>query len=1297
MSEPTAAQPSVEKRTPAAAGVEDCPSSLLGHRDDNPPPGGRAGPDASSSSSALAPVAPSQSGASASYLAPHTHRLLRLLQQQDDSANKNHSTAAVERLIQLTPSLSHGQAWELQGRLQALLRSRRWTTRIQAATALGGVARNCPLELRGEGMLVEADTTDNNDNDDHRQKGGYGTEPFPDPAFTLTVNKIDLPKLLGASTNVDQHLLLARPMLKERQRRGGEGVEINDADNDDDCDLPLEVSARLDRQKRILLHRLGLSGLVSVIGEAQPFASDLDMIADDDDDDHLPATTVSASAPPKDPDHRRPHQSRAPRRGKKRRRPCSKGRHDNNDDDCSSDDEKDLGDDNTFRALLLAAKATASSPSESSSPYGSAAAAVDHPRSVLAADLLCRMVDPYWHVRHGAFLGALALLRNGWTTTSSTPAVERDDAWPEAVLAVSLCVLALDRFGDFSGAAVTTSDDATSEANDAGAPSRRIVAASVVAPVRELAGQVLAVTWIRAPIPVQERVLKHLFAMRGNAEIWDVRHAALVAFKYMAALLRRSPPPSPHHGPGAPSTDPRLDPMVQSAIEALRDECDDVKTVAAQLLLEHFQGACDREGNMHSGAIANVWKAVVAAESHAACLVDVVALLCWFAEDDCSRVLRLVQKDCAVASEGQESTAAAAFVQTLARLMDSEYTSVKMSVLQCIQSVALPLASRCGSLGDSAAYRNLVARVYDSLFNDGSDDFGVLGKTRNAAWKVLVQACPTAFAQNDESWYNLAESLVCRYFCLHRSRGGLINSIESQSKAADALTLFVQTVEGSVAFMPIIALALLSFLHSPWPSQCEATCLLLSSWSLSGTSNKDPLASKILSETWFHSVTSLLRGWIAGESRPTCVALDPHRSQTLRNALDDASTIGLCDDAFLHATRMVRAGDRSLLECCDFVVALWRRTFGVLMDAQSDSLSDSAANVHSMRLYASIAGAVLSTGLPPKITPVVRSLMTSLTNETSPCRLARTSRALCALLLAIEDVPRFCTAREKVLNSLCSMSLAEESSRAQSASASAQIVTLYLTNITETKSIQDAQPVWSRIAPLLTSHTVVEHGSILRAARFLRLVASGLGAPLDDRLPQFCKTFLRNLVRYACQQEELRIACVAAIGALQAKYRRLALADILFSLHPYLADTEHRGGACVLLESTVVDAGEAICPFVRALLPVAMSLMTDPNVECARLANKIFGTLVRMAPLVDQGQDTVRIDGMASPEAESMMDHLIGGKPLPCYSLPPNIKTALSEAKLTLRTYQQEGIAWLHFLWSMNLNGALCDSMGLGM
>ena len=128
-------------------------------------------------------------------------------------------------------------------------------------------------------------------------------------------------------------------------------------------------------------------------------------------------------------------------------------------------------------------------------------------------------------------------------------------------------------------------------------------------------------------------------------------------------------------------------------------------------------------------------------------------------------------------------------------------------------------------------------------------------------------------------------------------------------------------------------------------------------------------------------------------------------------------------------------------------------------------------------------------------------------------------------------------------------------------------------------------------------------------------------------------------------------------------------------------------------------AGTMICPFVRCLLPTAMSLMTDPSEECASLAASSFAALVRVSPLVEKRRDVN--PGNADPselerDSNKVIDHLIHGEPLPPLSLPSSIQACMDKSQTTLRGYQKEGISWLHFLQSVNLNGALCDDMGVG-
>jgi SNF2 family DNA or RNA helicase len=52
--------------------------------------------------------------------------------------------------------------------------------------------------------------------------------------------------------------------------------------------------------------------------------------------------------------------------------------------------------------------------------------------------------------------------------------------------------------------------------------------------------------------------------------------------------------------------------------------------------------------------------------------------------------------------------------------------------------------------------------------------------------------------------------------------------------------------------------------------------------------------------------------------------------------------------------------------------------------------------------------------------------------------------------------------------------------------------------------------------------------------------------------------------------------------------------------------------------------------------------------------------------------------------------------PLPPCVFPLPIQVEMEKSGVSLRGYQAEGVAWLRFLQTVRLNGALCDSMGLG-
>jgi hypothetical protein len=197
------------------------------------------------------------------------------------------------------------------------------------------------------------------------------------------------------------------------------------------------VERRVRLQREILAQRLGLRGVVEAVGGTllSDVITEEDLLMIDD-------TTK--------------HESNRINDSKRQR---------------ISQKEEDSG---SIRALLVMEM-------QQQQEHDGSGAATSHknPQTLLATELIFRMFDPSWHVRHGACLGILSLLR-AWKGIVGHGAF---GMWPLDIMARCLCVLSLDRFGDYSGATVGDDDDGGE---------------SVVAPVREVAGQVLSILWSMA-------------------------------------------------------------------------------------------------------------------------------------------------------------------------------------------------------------------------------------------------------------------------------------------------------------------------------------------------------------------------------------------------------------------------------------------------------------------------------------------------------------------------------------------------------------------------------------------------------------------------------------------------------------------------------------------------------------------------------------------------------------------------------------------------------------------------------
>ena len=168
---------------------------------------------------------------------------------------------------------------------------------------------------------------------------------------------------------------------------------------------------------------------------------------------------------------------------------------------------------------------------------------------------------PRWEERHGAAAALREVLRTHAASAAvpappprarsvepdtAAKAARRNASWLEDAAVRLLCVLSLDRFGDYVGD-------------------------GVVAPVRETGAQALGAGLLPLPPKAVEAVVGCILVLLRRPE-WEVRHSALLALRYVLAARD--------------ALAPRLLPAaLPAATSALDDKDDDVRGAAAEALL----------------------------------------------------------------------------------------------------------------------------------------------------------------------------------------------------------------------------------------------------------------------------------------------------------------------------------------------------------------------------------------------------------------------------------------------------------------------------------------------------------------------------------------------------------------------------------------------------------------------------------------------------------------------------------------------------------------------------------------
>lgn len=168
--------------------------------------------------------------------------------------------------------------------------------------------------------------------------------------------------------------------------------------------------------------------------------------------------------------------------------------------------------------------------------------------------------------------------------------------------------------------------------------------------------------------------------------------------------------------------------------------------------------------------------------------------------------------------------------------------------------------------------------------------------------------------------------------------------------------------------------------------------------------------------------------------------------------------------------------------------------------------------------------------------------------------------------------------------------------------------------------------------------------------------------------------------------------CMAAICSIITVEGMTALVEkVLPSINNPL-DLHFRQGAIETIYHLIAVMGDAILPYVIFLIVPVLGRMSDSDDEIRLIATTSFATLVKLVPLEAGIPDPPGLSEellKGRDRERTFIGQLLDPKKVEPFQIPVAIKAEL-------RSYQQEGVNWLHFLNKYHLHGILCDDMGLG-
>lgn len=205
------------------------------------------------------------------------------------------------------------------------------------------------------------------------------------------------------------------------------------------------------------------------------------------------------------------------------------------------------------------------------------------------------LFETRWESRHGAAIGLRHILMpHAESAGRFMPGLlgqQQNASWLEDICCRLLCVLAMDRFGDFVGDAV-------------------------VAPVREAAAMTMGASTRPMSFEATRRLIDKVFYLldTDKSTQWEVRHASFLGSRYVLAVKEEM-------------AEEILNQRFDSILKGLRDQDDDVRAVAAEAILPVVPNLVKFMPKRVPHLVATLWDALLDLDDISASTSSIMRLL----------------------------------------------------------------------------------------------------------------------------------------------------------------------------------------------------------------------------------------------------------------------------------------------------------------------------------------------------------------------------------------------------------------------------------------------------------------------------------------------------------------------------------------------------------------------------------------------------------------------------------------------------------------------------------------------